>query len=176
MIFIKQNMIFINKRVFLYIYFSKKRLRRRRCYLFYDLREIMENHHIVVFLFFAPPFPRQGTFFHTFNKDDRTSSKMLVKWNKCRMHDLFDSPGMGIGVILYFPISFFISFIFFYHVSTLYGKHIFINPISISLKWPILIFSPLFEKQYIKPWYDVASKMIFENINFLFPLTKTRPA
>ena len=29
--------------------------------------------------------------------------------------------------------------------STLYGKHMFMHPISISLKWPILTVSPLFE-------------------------------
>ena len=33
-------------------------------------------------------------------------------------------------------------------------KQMFINPISISLKWPILIWSPLFEKQKrTSPWF-----------------------
>ena len=31
----------------------------------------------------------------------------------------------------------------------------FIQPISISLKWHILIYSPLFEKQHLSPWFEL---------------------
>ena len=60
------------------------------------------------------------------------------------------------------------DFSVFYHCVLIYGKTIFhpymenmfINPISISLNWPILTFSPLFEKQHISPWFTLMSACV----------------
>ena len=47
----------------------------------------------------------------------------------------------------------------FYSVSTLFdpirGTNVFMNPIPASLKWPILTFPPLFEKQHSSPSFEL---------------------
>ena len=49
----------------------------------------------------------------------------------------------------------------FRHCSTLYGNNMFINPIWFSLKWPILAFSPLFEKHHVSHWFELQITKIY---------------
>ena len=87
---------------------------------------------------------------------------------------MFPTPGMGMGRGGGGYYQFRILFIYIFHMlylpifhmlylpttrfrpfSTLNGTNMFINPIPISLKWPILTFSPHSKKQHISLHFEL---------------------
>ena len=96
--------------------------------------------------------------FYLWNKNHWKSSNCVLNKNFVVGRILFATPGMGIGVVcvwggrgIIFKVVF--IYIIFLYLSTkirylfdpIWEKYTLINPISISLKWPMLTFSPLFE-------------------------------